>query len=65
MLVVRLARWQKKQGAEFMESLHGKHTYTLDGTDFAVRLHGYRQIVMDIGTGDGHYVAHLARSSPE
>ena len=48
-----------------MEYIHGKHTYTLDGTDFAARLHGYQQIVIDIGTGDGRYVAHLARCSPE
>ena len=48
-----------------MESLHGKQTSTLDGTDFATRLHGYQQIVIDIGTGDGRYAAHLARSSPE
>ena len=47
-----------------MESLHGKHTCILDGTDFAARLHGYQQIVIDIGTGDGRYVVHLARRSP-
>jgi 16S rRNA (adenine(1408)-N(1))-methyltransferase len=55
----------KKYGAEFMESLHGKHTCTLDATDFAARLHSFQQIVMDIGTGDGRYVAHLARCSPK
>jgi tRNA G46 methylase TrmB len=48
-----------------MEYIIGKHTYILDKTDFAVRLHGYQQIAMDIGTGDGRYVAHLARRSPE
>jgi 16S rRNA (adenine(1408)-N(1))-methyltransferase len=48
-----------------METIHGKQTSTLDGTDFAARLHGYQQIVIDIGTGDGRYVAHLARCSPE
>jgi tRNA G46 methylase TrmB len=48
-----------------MEYIIGKQTYNLDGTDFATRLHGYRQIVMDIGTGDGRSVAHLARRSPE
>ncbi len=48
-----------------MESLHGKHTCILDATDFAARLHGYQHIVIDIGTGDGRYVAHLARRSPE
>ena len=46
-----------------MESLHGKHTCILDATDFAARLHGYQHIVIDIGTGDGRYVAHLARRS--
>src|SRR5689334_7802544 len=55
----------EKHGAEFMESLHGKHTCILDATDFAARLRGYQQIVMDIGTGDGRYVAHLARRNPE
>jgi methyltransferase family protein len=55
----------EKHGAEFMEYIHGKHTCTLDVTDFAARLHGYKQIVMDIGTGDGRYVAHLARCYPE
>jgi len=48
-----------------MESLHCKHTCILDATDFVARLHGYQQIVIDIGTGDGRYVAHLARRSPE
>ena len=48
-----------------MEYIHGKQTYTLNATDFAARLHGYQQIVMDIGTGDGRYVAYLARRSPD
>ena len=48
-----------------MEYIHGKHTYSLNATDFAARLRGYQQIVMDIGTGDGRYVAYLARRYPE
>jgi tRNA G46 methylase TrmB len=48
-----------------MEYIIGKQTYTLDRTDFVARLHGYQQIVMDIGTGDGRYVAYLARRSPD
>jgi tRNA G46 methylase TrmB len=48
-----------------MEYIIGKQTYTLDGTDFASRLHHYQQIVMDIGTGDGRSVAYLARRSPD
>ena len=31
-----------------MEYIIGKQAYTLDGTDFATRLRGYQQIVMDI-----------------
>jgi 16S rRNA (adenine(1408)-N(1))-methyltransferase len=55
----------EKHGAEDMEYIHGKHTYTLDATDFAARLPGYQQIVMDMGTGDGRYVAYVARRFPE
>ena len=55
----------EKQGAEYMEYILGKQTYTLDTIDFAARLHGYQQIVMDIGTGDGRNVAYLARCSPD
>jgi tRNA G46 methylase TrmB len=59
-------RWHtKKQGAEIMEYIIGKQTYTLDRTDFASRLHHYQQIVMDIGTGDGRSVAYLAKRSPD
>jgi hypothetical protein len=58
--------WQtKKNGAEIMENIIGKHIYTLNATDFTARLHGYQQIVMDIGTGDGRYVTYFARRSPE
>jgi 16S rRNA (adenine(1408)-N(1))-methyltransferase len=59
------SKLSEKHGAEFMESLHGKHTCILDATDFAARLRGYQQIVIDIGTGDGHYVEYVARRSPE
>jgi hypothetical protein len=59
-------RWHReKHGAEIMEYIHGKQTYTLDRTAFVARLHGYQQIVMDIGTGDGRYAAYLARHSPD
>jgi tRNA G46 methylase TrmB len=48
-----------------MEYILGKQTYTLDTIDFAARLHGYQQIIVDIGTGDGRYVAYLARRYPD
>ena len=56
---------REKYGEEFMEYIHGKQTYTLDVPDFVARLQGYQQIVIDIGTGDGRYVAYLAKRSPE
>ncbi len=47
-----------------MEYIDGRHTSTMDAIDFAARLHGYQQIVMDIGTGDGRYVEHVAQRYP-
>jgi 16S rRNA (adenine(1408)-N(1))-methyltransferase len=47
-----------------MEYIHGKHTFTLDATEFADRLHGYPKRVIDIGTGNGRYVEHVAHHYP-
>jgi hypothetical protein len=48
-----------------MESLCGKQTFSVDAPDFAARLQGYQQVMIDVGTGDGRYVQHVAHSSPE
>lgn len=47
-----------------MEYIHGKLAFTMDATDFAARLHDYQKIVMDIGTGNGRYVEHVAQRYP-
>ena len=48
-----------------MEYICGKRTYYLSPSELEARLEGYREIVMDIGTGDGRYVLELARARPE
>ena len=48
-----------------MESLCGKQTFIVDAPDLAARLQGYPQVMIDVGTGDGRYVQHVAHSYPE
>jgi hypothetical protein len=47
-----------------MESLWGKRTLFLDATTLAERRRGYAQFLIDIGTGDGRFVQHVAESRP-
>ncbi|HEX6292817.1 MAG TPA: class I SAM-dependent methyltransferase [Herpetosiphonaceae bacterium] len=47
-----------------MELIHGKQTSRIDPATFAARLVGYREVTIDIGTGDGLYVAYLAKTHP-
>lgn len=47
-----------------MEIIRGKHTSFIDTSALAERLVGYDIIHMDIGTGDGRYVRHVARTCP-
>lgn len=47
-----------------MEYTHGKQTFTMDSATFTARLHGYQEVVVDIGTGDGRYVQHIAQYYP-
>lgn len=44
-----------------MECLNGKHTSRIDTVGLTARLAGYREVTIDIGTGDGRYVEHLAK----
>ena len=36
----------------------------IDAATLAARIAGYRDILVDIGTGDGRYVRHIARECP-
>lgn len=47
-----------------MEYINGKKTARLDGSFITSRLDGYREIMVDIGTGDGRFVQHMARENP-
>ncbi len=47
-----------------MEFMHGKQSFQLDGATLRARLAGYRELLIDLGTGDGRYVHHLAQSDP-
>lgn len=47
-----------------MEGIRGTHAFALDADTLATRIRGYQGILMDIGTGDGHYVRHVARACP-
>ncbi len=47
-----------------MEIIRGKHASFIDEPALVERLAGYDAIHVDIGTGDGRFVAHLARACP-
>jgi len=53
-----------KNGVWNVEYIHGKQTFDLDASAFATRLFGYREVLVDIGTGDGRFVQHMAQSRP-
>jgi len=46
-----------------MEILRGKQTSFINSFELAERLNGYTTIHIDIGTGDGRFVEHIAHSS--
>jgi len=43
-----------------MESIRGKQALFIDAAALAQRLAGYQHILIDIGTGDGRFVRHVA-----
>ena len=47
-----------------MEGICGKQPCRIDAATLAARTAGYREIVIDIGTGDGRYVQTIARECP-
>ena len=48
-----------------MEIMRGKHASFIDAFTFAERRAGYHTIHIDLGTGDGRYVGHVARTCPD
>jgi 16S rRNA (adenine(1408)-N(1))-methyltransferase len=47
-----------------MEILRGKVSLEMNGPALAQHLTAYEQIVIDLGTGDGRFVRHLAEKQP-
>ena len=47
-----------------MEIMRGKQASFMDAWALTERLVGYDNIHIDLGTGDGHYVRHIAQSNP-
>lgn len=47
-----------------MEILPGRRARSLDTPDFAQRLVGSARVLVDLGTGDGHFVQQVAASDP-
>jgi 16S rRNA (adenine(1408)-N(1))-methyltransferase len=47
-----------------MEILRGKMSLEMDEAGLAQSITGYHQVVVDLGTGDGRFVRHLAETHP-
>jgi len=47
-----------------MEGIRGTHSFAVEADNLAARIRGYHGIIIDIGTGDGRYVRHVARTCP-
>ena len=47
-----------------METIRGKHVSCMDASTLAERRAGYASVHIDIGTGDGRFVRHIAQLSP-
>ncbi len=47
-----------------METIRGKHASHIDADTLAELLAGYKHIHIDVGTGDGRFVRHVAQTRP-
>jgi 16S rRNA (adenine(1408)-N(1))-methyltransferase len=47
-----------------MESIRGRRAPQIDAPALLGRLAGYQEVLIDIGTGDGRFVRHMAAASP-
>lgn len=48
-----------------VECIRGKTSAQIDADALAASVAGYGDVLIDIGTGDGRYVMHVARTCPE
>jgi len=47
-----------------METIRGRRSLDLDLNELNARLTNYTRVILDLGTGDGRYVHHLAERNP-
>ena len=47
-----------------MESIQGKYAARIDAPALLGRLADYQEVLLDIGTGDGRFVRHMAAACP-
>lgn len=47
-----------------MECIRGKTSAEVDVNKLTASVAGYGDMLVDVGTGDGRYVLHVARASP-
>jgi 16S rRNA (adenine(1408)-N(1))-methyltransferase len=48
-----------------LDTIHGKHAHVLDAASFHAHASRYREVLLDIGAGDGRYTLHTARRRPK
>ena len=48
-----------------METIRGKTSLEMTATELQQRLAGYKHILLDLGTGDGRFVCHMAEQHPD
>ena len=48
-----------------MESIRGKHAACVDLAAMSRLIAGYSRVLIDLGTGDGRFVQHVATTSPD
>ncbi len=48
-----------------MDTIHGKHSRTLDAASYHALASRYSNVLLDIGAGDGRYTLHTARRRPD
>jgi 16S rRNA (adenine(1408)-N(1))-methyltransferase len=55
---------ERRTGGKDVECIRGKTSAEIDVDGLAAGVAGYDEVLIDVGTGDGRYVLHVARTSP-
>jgi 16S rRNA (adenine(1408)-N(1))-methyltransferase len=55
---------RERTGEKNVECIRGKTSAEIDLDQLAADVAGYENVLIDVGTGDGRYVLHVARTNP-